>query len=288
MECLFGEKDISECGFRVLEPAAIQSGPATYVPLDVSLGLSPVDVEDNWVSVRPFAETDSLFEIVRPAEHGGDAISDASIAMYGQPVGARNVEEITIGNRHLYTPRFFKEIKCLPKWVQIKWRDAVRAELDNCDRKGVFKQFVPTKLPRGVKITGTRFVFLIKFKSDGTTIDKFKARLVVKGYTQRPGIDFNPDMISSPVVRPSTLMTMISYAAKYGWALYQADIDGAFLLAPIRENIYIRLPLGVVNGKRMRKLDKSLYGTKQAAANFFEELKIVLIGIGFVQSNIDP
>ena len=101
-------------------------------------------------------------------------------------------------------------------------------------------------------------------KDDGT-IDKYKARLVVKGFRQKEGLDYFDTY--SPVTRITSIEMLIALAAVYDLEIHQMDVKTAFLNGELEEEIYIEQPEGfVVPGKEKKvcKLIKSLYGLKQA------------------------
>ena len=101
-------------------------------------------------------------------------------------------------------------------------------------------------------------------KPDGT-IDKYKARLVVKGYKQKEGLDYIDTY--SPVTRITSIRILIALAAMHDLKIHQMDVKTAFLNGKLEEEIYMEQPEGfIVPGKEKKvcRLVKSLYGLKQA------------------------
>jgi hypothetical protein len=116
----------------------------------------------------------------------------------------------------------------------------------------------------GLNIIDCKWIFKLKHKVDGS-INRYKARLVAKGFKQQYGVDY--DNTFSSVVKPTTIRLLLSLAISRGWSLRQIDIQNAFLHGHLEEAVYMKQPPGFVYSAHLTyicKLDKSLYGLKQA------------------------
>jgi hypothetical protein len=118
--------------------------------------------------------------------------------------------------------------------------------------------------PPGANVIIGKWIFRHKFHSDGT-LARHKARWVVRGFTQRHGIDY--DETFSPVVKPATIRVVLSIAASRQWPIHQLDVKNAFLHGHLHETVYCQQPPGFVDPARpdaVCLLQRSLYGLKQA------------------------
>ena len=116
-------------------------------------------------------------------------------------------------------------------------------------------------VPKGRKLIGSRWVFKTKLNPDGS-IERFKARIVVKGYSQISGIDYTETF--APVMRYDSLHLILALAAQLGLSLWQADIKTAFLNGDLKEEIWMLPPPGISLDGMALRLHKALYGLKQA------------------------
>ena len=119
-------------------------------------------------------------------------------------------------------------------------------------------------LPVGKTTIGTKWVFKLKHKPDGS-IERYKARLVAKGYAQEKGIDFEETF--APTCHMTTIRSICALAAHNGWNVHQLDIKTSFLNGDLHEEVYVVQPHGFVQKgeeNKVCRLKKALYGLKQA------------------------
>jgi histone deacetylase 1/2 len=164
------------------------------------------------------------------------------------------------------------------------WKKAMDKE-HNALMRNKTRRLVPPK--RGSNIIDCKWVWKIKYKAD-RSLDKYKGRLVAKGFKQWYGVDYEDTF--SPVVKMATIRTILSIAASRGWNLRQLDVENAFLHGVLNEEVYMRQPPGYEDKTRPHfvcKLDKALYGLKQAPRAWCALLSSKLVDLGFKASKAD-
>ena len=119
----------------------------------------------------------------------------------------------------------------------IKWEQAMKEEMDSLISN---KTWQLTELPKEKKALHNKWVYRIKEEHDGSK--RYKARLVIKGFQQREGIDYTE--IFSPVVKLNTIRTVLALVAKEDLFLEQLDVKTAFLHGDLEEEIYMIQPQG--------------------------------------------
>jgi hypothetical protein len=130
-------------------------------------------------------------------------------------------------------------------------------------------------------LIGCKWVYRIKRHANGS-IERYKARLVAKGFHQQPGIDYGETF--SPVIKPTTVHTVLSIALSTGWSIRQIDIQNAFLHGNLSEEVFMHQPPRYSHPSfpnHVCKLKKALYGLKQAPRAWFSRLSTRLVELGF-------
>ncbi|KAF0721032.1 hypothetical protein Ae201684_019240, partial [Aphanomyces euteiches] len=134
-------------------------------------------------------------------------------------------------------PRNYEEAMTSKEWEH--WKAAIEMELAPIKPNGTWKYVKP---PQDRKTLKTTWVFRVKEKCDGS-IERFKARLVVKGFLQVKGLDY--DEVFAPVMRLESLRTLLAIGNALDLPIDQMDIDTAFLNGTLEEEIYLDLPEGL-------------------------------------------
>ena len=165
------------------------------------------------------------------------------------------------------------------------WRDAMQLEVDSINKNHTWDL---VDLPHGKKPIGTKWVFKVKRKQDGS-VDRYKARLVAKGYAQKKGVDY--DETFAPTSRHAAVCSIVALAAHNGWEVHHLDIKIAFLNGDLHEEIYVNQPEGFEMPDKEHmvcRLRKALYGLKQAPHGaWFEKMHSWLLAHGFMQSTTE-
>ena len=184
----------------------------------------------------------------------------------------------------LRVPKSYRQAMSSPQAEQ--WREAIAKELAGLVALKTWDLVPLASVPASANVMHCHFVFAIKRKADGS-IDKFKARLVADGSTQKHWVDFN--RVFATVVKALTIRLVLAIAAARDYNLTSLDIRQAYLQATIDEDLYMRAPPGVNNrgGELVCKLRRSLYGLKQAGREWAQLLSSFLVSWGFVRSTID-
>ncbi|KAJ9534588.1 hypothetical protein QJQ45_022193 [Haematococcus lacustris] len=166
------------------------------------------------------------------------------------------------------------------------WREAMHTELASLHANGTWTL---VERPPGARVLPTKWVLKIKRDATGA-IEKFKARLVAKGFMQVSGVDVGD--VYAPVSKHTTLRALLALAAARDMEVHQIDVEAAFLNGMLQpdEVIHVQQPEGFEEGSpnTVCRLQKALYGLRQAPRAWHAKLKQELEGMGFCASESDP
>jgi len=163
------------------------------------------------------------------------------------------------------------------------WKRALDEEYESL----IAKTWKLVEAPKDAKIIGSKWVFKLKKDEEGKII-RYKARLVALGYNQEFGMDYHE--VFAPVVKQTTLRTLLTIAGRDKLQVRHYDIKNAFLNADLTETIYMRQPKEYeVKGKEhyVLKLNKSIYGLKQSANLWNKNISDKLEELGYTQGKTD-
>ena len=166
-----------------------------------------------------------------------------------------------------------------------KWKAAMDEEYQSLM---VNKTWSLVPLPTGRSAIGCRWTFKLKRGPDGS-IQRYKARFVAKGYSQRPGVDYLETY--SPVVKLDSLRCILSIASSRDLDMMQLDVKTAFLHGEVIEELYVNQPEGFIadgNESLVCKLHKGLYGLKQSSRLWNITFDSFITKFGFLSSSADP
>ncbi|GJW88677.1 putative ribonuclease H-like domain-containing protein [Tanacetum coccineum] len=174
--------------------------------------------------------------------------------------------------------------KVIQALTDLSWIEAMQDELLQFKLK---KVWTLVDLPYGKTAIGTKWVYRNKKDKRGIVV-RNKARLVVQGYTQEEGINY--DEVFAPVVRIEAIRLFLAYASFMNFVVYQMDVKSAFLYGKIEEEVYVCQISGFEDlefPNRVYKVEKALYGLHQAPRAWYETLSTYLLENGFQRGTID-
>ncbi|GKE69190.1 retrotransposon protein, putative, ty1-copia subclass [Tanacetum coccineum] len=166
-----------------------------------------------------------------------------------------------------------------------KWLDAMNAKMQSMKDNQVWRL---VELPPNGKTVGSKWLFKKKTDMDGN-IHTYKARLVAKGFTQTYGVDYEETF--SPVADIRAIRILIAITAFYDYEIWQMDVKTAFLNGCLDEDIYMVQPKGFIYPKhpiKVCKLQRSIYGLKQASRSWNKRFVEDIKKFGFTQNLDEP
>lgn len=141
--------------------------------------------------------------------------------------------------------------------------------------------------PSNANIIGCQWIYKVKRNSDGS-VARYKARLVANGNQQSEGLEFSETF--SLIIKQPTVRVVLSLVVHHNWSIKQLDVSNAFLHGVLDEVVYMKQPLGYKDTKHPQyvyKLNKVLYGLRQAPRAWFSMFSSFLVQQGFFNSKSD-
>ena len=166
------------------------------------------------------------------------------------------------------------------------WVAAIKKELDALIANGTWE--LVQRPSKDVNIITSKWVFKIKYTSTGH-LDRYKTRLVARGYTQVHGIDYEETF--APTLRLESLCILLAFASYFGFEIEQMHVLDAYLKGDLKEVIYMEVPQGYELPKSQQgqilRLMRPLYGLKQSGREWNAKIKKELSSMNFIPINSD-
>uniref|UniRef100_A0A2N9GWD9 Integrase catalytic domain-containing protein n=1 Tax=Fagus sylvatica TaxID=28930 RepID=A0A2N9GWD9_FAGSY len=242
----------------------------------------------DYSSLRPPSSSDVPSLVLSPTAGSPDS-DPASSAPSESPTDIRRSTRVRAPPSHLsdyhcyfalatlHEPHTYREAS-----TNLLWQQAMADELDALHKTHTWYM---TTLPPGKSAVGCKWVYKIKTRADGS-VERYKARLVARGFTQEYGIDYEETF--APIARLTSVRSLLAIAAVRHWPLFQMDVKNAFLNGDLLEEVYMQPPLGYLDShNQVCRLRRALYGLKQAPRAWFAKFSSVVAQQGFTLSSYD-
>jgi hypothetical protein len=207
-----------------------------------------------------------------PREESDDGTTEGTEPELIEEIGAMAMT-VEMANALGLEPRTFAEAKRSPAWPQ--WKDAMEEEHNALE---VHKTWRLEKPPPGFKVIGNQWVYHVKRDAAGA-INRYRARLVILGNHQRPGIDCFDTY--APVAKIASIRVVLAMAARHDFEIHQIDVKSAYLNREFEANevIYMKVPQGLklTNDPSLAlRLLRPLYGLRQSGRQWYKKLWEIL------------
>nr|GEZ36680.1 retrovirus-related Pol polyprotein from transposon TNT 1-94 [Tanacetum cinerariifolium] len=224
---------------------------------------------------------------VNPFANPSTSAAESSSSQNVDPSNMHTNQLRSDGDMCMYTltvstmePKNVKEAMTDPAWIE-----SMQEELLQFKRLDVW---VLVPAPDNISPLTLKWLFKNKHDEEQTVI-RNKSRLVVRGYRQEEGIDFEESF--APVARMEAIRIFLAYAAHKSFSVFQMDVKTVFLHGSLKKDVYVCQPEGFIDAdhpSHVYKLKKALYGLKQAPRAWYDELSTFLLQNHFFKGTIDP
>ena len=181
-------------------------------------------------------------------------------------------------------PKLLREAQSCSNWPC--WKEAMDHKIESLKQAGTWDTVAR---PPSKNVVGCKWVFRLKRKADGS-IDKYKAHLVARRFTQVYGVDYLNTY--SPIAKLTSFRTILTLATRFDWEIECFDFNTVYLNGKLEEleEIYMEQPLGYEEGGAgfVKHLKKVLYGLKQVGRRWYDTFAHELANLGFRASATDP
>ncbi|GKC49705.1 retrovirus-related pol polyprotein from transposon TNT 1-94 [Tanacetum coccineum] len=228
--------------FATPSTSAAESSSSQYVdPSNMHMFYQPYPYEYQWTKDHPLEQV--IGEPSRPVLTRNQLRTEGDMCMYALTVSTME-------------PKNVNEAMTDPAWIE-----SMQEELLQFKRLDVWVLVPPSD---NIKPFTLKWLFKNKHDEENTVI-RNKTRLVVRGYRQEEGIDFEESFTS--VARMEAIRIFLAYATHKSFTVFQMDVNTAFLHGTLKEDVYVCQPEGFIDANHpshVYKLKKALYGIKQA------------------------
>ena len=258
--------------------------------LEAGKGISPTHKAPQPEPMDPDMPALTLEEDAPNDDEVEDLVGGAWMVMHDIPVlledfpGLEYAFTTETTNMEVLEPHMLTEVKCRPDWPL--WEKAIEEELAMLKATRTWRL---KEAPPGANIIGSKWVFKVKKDTAGNVIC-YKARLVMQGFSQIRGIDY--DDTYALVTCLVSLHMVIVMANCLGLELHQVDIKGAYLNGVLNDDevLYMQHPPGYKaqgTGCSVLRLQKTLYGLKQSSWCWYQKLSSIFLSLSFTQCSIN-
>lgn len=218
--------------------------------------------------------------------HSTDELKDLNISVDEYAMISKGVEQAS-QSPGIVDPDPLTLRDALSSHHKDEWIIAMREEMESLKLNDTFD--LNDVAPTNTRALSTKWVFRQKLNADDTI--RFKARLVVRGFLQREGIDF--DQTYAPVATQTSFRLLLALSRKFGWTVRQLDVITAFLHPKVdKEDLWISLPSGTLrycttfDASTMR-LKKALYGLRQSPRLWWATIDAAFVKMGLTRGQYD-
>nr|GEZ42616.1 retrovirus-related Pol polyprotein from transposon TNT 1-94 [Tanacetum cinerariifolium] len=282
-----------ELSSMAFEQRSLKPGLQSMTSGQISSGLALTYASLTITTQKPTeGELDLLFEVMYDDYIGGQPSADSRMLTESEHDNMLNNKEIMLISNLKLLLTMFQMTKDHPLEQVIRessrpvlTRNQLRSNGDMC----MYALTVSIMEPNNVKEAMTDPARIESIQEELLQFKRLDSRLVVRGYRQEEGINFEESFAS--VARMEAIRIFLAYVAHKSFSVFQMDVKTAFLHGSLKEDVYVCQPKGFIDAdhpSHVYKLKKALYGLKQAPRAWYDELSTFFLQNHFFKGTIDP